>query len=150
VLWTYANISNGVGATGYGGLSYAGMTASQADAFHAEQAAFMAGYHREYRKDSYLWAPALAPYAAAVIVESAPAIGEAFGPRGFVIGRAKLGGSSFFNINDNDVFRFGWNWKGSASNGWPVVRLSSKYIADIKSFLGLGVNPHIDIWPFWK
>ncbi|MGB2833662.1 MAG: hypothetical protein WBC07_11980 [Methylotenera sp.] len=69
-----------------------------------------------------------------------PRIIDALGPGGYIFGRAKLGGSSVLNINSNDLLRIGWGWKGSATNGSSVFRISGQWVekAGVK-------NGHIDL-----
>jgi hypothetical protein len=69
------------------------------------------------------------------------ATGELLGPSGSVFGRTRLGGSSIFNINSNDLLRIGWGWKGGAQTGTNVFRISGQWIEQ------LGVKSgHIDLW----
>ena len=66
---------------------------------------------------------------------------EAFGPTGSIFGRASRGGSSILDINANDSLRVGWGWKGSATAGEDVFRISGDWIR------ALGIRSgHIDIW----
>jgi RHS repeat-associated protein len=66
---------------------------------------------------------------------------DAFGPGGSIFGRARMGGSSLLNINANDLLRIGWGWKGSATAGEDVFRLSGDWVES------WGVKSgHIDVW----
>ncbi|NFV79190.1 hypothetical protein, partial [Magnetospirillum aberrantis] len=70
----------------------------------------------------------------------APVLGKTLGPSGQIFGRARLGGSSLFGINSNDALRIGWGWKGSATSGTEVFRVSGDWVR------ALGVKSgHIDL-----
>lgn len=71
-------------------------------------------------------------------------VAKAFGPSRSIFGRERLGGSSLFNINSNDVLRIGWGWRGSATTGTHVFRISGDWVRRIGVESG-----HIDLftWP---
>jgi RHS repeat-associated protein len=72
----------------------------------------------------------------AALIRGGLAITKNFlGPRGPVIGRARLGGSSVLGINSNNILRFGWGWKGGAQTGSHVLRISGDWVraAGVKS-----------------
>jgi hypothetical protein len=71
------------------------------------------------------------------------AIAPELGPRGSIIGRTRLGGSSILNINSNDYLRFGWGWVGTASNGQNVLRISGDFLDWVTGEEGT----HINLWP---
>jgi RHS repeat-associated protein len=69
-----------------------------------------------------------------------PILGDLIGPAGPIFGRATRGGSSIFDINANDALRIGWGWKGSATQGSDVFRISAEWLR------ALGVQSgHIDL-----
>jgi len=71
----------------------------------------------------------------------AKSVARFLGPAGKVFGRARLGGSSLFRLNSNNVLRIGWGWKGSAATGQHVFRISGEWIEK------LGVKSgHIDLF----
>src|SRR6185312_10397968 len=56
---------------------------------------------------------------------------DAFSPSGFIFGRSRLGGSSLLNINANDLLRVGWGWRGSATAGENVFRISGDWVENM-------------------
>lgn len=77
----------------------------------------------------------------AALLGTAPLVADELGPEGSIFGRASRGGDSLFGINTGDALRIGWGWKGSATAGEDVFRISGDWIES------LGVKSgHIDIY----
>jgi hypothetical protein len=82
----------------------------------------------------------------ATLATTRTAISRSLGPAGNIFGRARLGGSSFMNINANKYLRIGWGWNGNRPEGQQMVfRFAGKVIEAIRE------SGHIDIFSTpWK
>jgi hypothetical protein len=129
----------------YGGNSAQGTTASNAgfdivgDEARSEAAAGQFGLDHPFAYASIAAVGLVGP--AAIEAGVSGALADALGPSGDIFGRARLGGSSLFDINANSFLRIGWGWSGSASEGTNVFRISGSFI----DWLGVE-SGHIDLF----